>query len=145
MKRSFTTAITLLAAILAAPGSSFAQSDTASTLKVDLTGLEAKGTVRMAVFDSEEMYEGGAPVTGANVTISAETATVSFELPAGTYAIKLYHDVNDNGEMDTNPFGMPTEPYAFSNNAKGNFGPAKWDKAAFELGSEPVTQTLSVN
>ena len=30
-------------------------------------------------------------------------------------------------------FGMPTEPFAFSNNAVGNMGPAKWDRARFEV------------
>ena len=47
--------------------------------------------------------------------------------------MKAYHDVNGDGTMNTNPFGMPTEPYAFSNNAVGNMGPARWDRARFAV------------
>jgi uncharacterized protein (DUF2141 family) len=28
---------------------------------------------------------------------------------------------------------MPNEPYGFSNNAKGNFGPPTWDDIKFQL------------
>ena len=35
--------------------------------------------------------------------------------------------------MDLNPFGIPTEPYAFSNNAIGNMGPARWGQARFTV------------
>ena len=66
-------------------------------------------------------------------------------LAPGEYAVKLYHDVNGDGEMNTNPFGMPIEPFAFSNDAKGRFGPAKWDAAKFTVGSEAVTHTITMN
>ncbi len=51
--------------------------------------------------------------------------------------------MNGNGKMDTNPFGMPVEPYAFSNNAVGNMGPAKWDRARFEVSGQTL-QTLNL-
>jgi uncharacterized protein (DUF2141 family) len=38
-------------------------------------------------------------------------------LPAGDYAFAVYHDANGNGKLDRNGVGMPTEDYAFSNNA----------------------------
>ncbi|MNJ30385.1 hypothetical protein D3C77_249830 [compost metagenome] len=47
--------------------------------------------------------------------------------------MKAFHDVNGDGELNVNPFGVPTEPYAFSNNAVGDMGPAKWDRARFEV------------
>jgi uncharacterized protein (DUF2141 family) len=34
-----------------------------------------------------------------------------------------------NGRMDMNPMGIPTEPYGFSNNAAGSFGPPKFEQA----------------
>ncbi|MNR30585.1 hypothetical protein D3C85_1480510 [compost metagenome] len=66
-----------------------------------------------------------------------------FDLPAGAYGMKAFHDVNGNGKMDTNPFGMPSEPFAFSNNAVGNMGPAKWDRARFEV-SGATAQTIRI-
>lgn len=118
----------------------------ASSLTVTLEDIKkTKGEVRIALFDAEG-YEGGEPVAGMVVPIIAETATVTFEdLTPGEYGIKMFHDVDSNGDMNTNPFGMPTEPYAFSNNAKGRFGPAKWDDAKFEIGAEDAAQTISIN
>ncbi len=31
------------------------------------------------------------------------------DLPYGRYAISTYHDENDNGELDSGLFGIPTE------------------------------------
>ncbi|MEO0466048.1 MAG: DUF2141 domain-containing protein [Pseudomonadota bacterium] len=106
-----------------------------SSLTVNLSGLSPQtGAVMIGVYAGEDDYENGGGITGATVEITADTATVTIEgLEPGAYGLKMYHDSNGNGQMDTNPFGMPTEPYAFSNNAKGRFGPAEWDSAAFQV------------
>jgi len=39
-------------------------------------------------------------------------------LKFGTYALAIYQDVNSSGKIDKNMIGIPTEPYAFSNNYK---------------------------
>lgn len=49
--------------------------------------------------------------------------------PAGEYAIHVMHDLNGNGELDSNLVGMPNGPWGMSNNARGNFGPSKFDDA----------------
>lgn len=136
-------AIALCGSAIAAPANA---NETGATLTLELTGLETRGTVRVVLFDEADAFDkGGKPVAGESVTVDEATETVMFEgLAPGTYGVKLFHDVNDNGEMDTNPFGMPTEPFAFSNNARGNFGPAKWKQAAFELTDAGLTQTLTV-
>jgi uncharacterized protein (DUF2141 family) len=54
------------------------------------------------------------------------------DLEKGTYAIKLFHDVNNNGKMDTNMFGIPQEGYGFSNNV-GKFGEPDFIDAAFAV------------
>lgn len=51
----------------------------------------------------------------------------------GMYAAMLFHDENGNGEFDRSPNGMPLEGYAFSRNAKGNYGPPSFEQAAFEV------------
>ena len=52
-----------------------------------------------------------------------------FRRPGGS----VTHWFDGDGEMDLNPFGIPTEPYAFSNNAIGNMGPARWGQARFTV------------
>ena len=66
-------------------------------------------------------------------------------MAARLYAIRMYHDVNDNGELDTNLMGIPSEPFAFSNNAQGRFGPAAWDDAVFEIGADAVRHTVRLD
>lgn len=112
-----------------------------AALTVNLDCGSTDGRVMIAVFDSEAAYDGrGAPVR----QLAAEPGQpIRIEgLKPGRYAIKSFHDVNGNGKMDANPFGIPTEPFAFSNNAVGNMGPARWADAAFEVGEGGAVQTL---
>ena len=118
----------------------------ASDLTVTVEGIaKQQGSIMLGLFD-EASYEGDGAVDGANLTVEGTSVTVTFEgLEPGEYAVRLYHDVNDDGEMNTNPFGMPTEPYAFSNDAKGRFGPAKWDDAKFSVEAEGTAHTITMN
>ena len=118
----------------------------ASDLTVTVEGIaKQQGSIMLGLFD-EASYNGDGAVDGANLTVEGTSVTVTFEgLEPGEYAVRLYHDVNDDGEMNTNPFGMPTEPYAFSNDAKGRFGPAKWDDAKFSVEAEGTAHTITMN
>ena len=107
-----------------------------ATLTVAFTGLASPtGTILLSVFDSEAAFDtGGKPVRQAMIQANGATIeTVFAGLPAGRYAIKAFHDLDGDMKMATNPFGMPTEPFAFSNNAVANMGPAKWADAAFTV------------
>lgn len=104
---------------------------------------QSGGTIMMAVFDSAEAYNGGRPIATEMIRVGRGATEVTLDLPAGDYGMKAFHDVNDDGEMNTNPFGMPTEPYAFSNNAVGNMGPASWERARFEV-SGAATQSIII-
>jgi len=94
----------------------------------------AKGKVRIAVYDNESAYtEDGKPVAVAE--LKAQTPSIYFktELPPGLYAVKLMHDIDDNKKLNVNLVGIPKEPYGFSNNTTGRFGPPKWKAASFKL------------
>lgn len=107
-----------------------------ATLTVAFTGLASPtGTILLSVFDSEAAFDTGSkPVRQAMIQANGATIeTVFAGLPAGRYAIKAFHDLDGDMKMATNPFGMPTEPFAFSNNAVANMGPAKWADAAFTV------------
>jgi uncharacterized protein (DUF2141 family) len=61
----------------------------------------------------------------------AGTTLVFHDVAPGDYGFSVFHDTNDNGRLDTNLIGIPTEPTAFSNNARGRMGPP--DFAAVKL------------
>ena len=65
------------------------------------------------------------------------------DVPHGTYAVRLYHDEDDDGELDTNLFGVPQEAFGFSNNARGSMGPPDFRKAAVVLDTDSLSTTIT--
>ncbi len=126
-------------------GSAHAQ-DTAS-VTVTFNGIQTPaGAIMAGVYDSEAAFAGGAPVKGVRLEVTGgEVSTVITGLTPGRYAIKAFHDVDGDGRMGTNPFGMPTEPYAASNNARGNMGPPAWSDAAFEVPAGETAQSITID
>jgi uncharacterized protein (DUF2141 family) len=121
-----------------------AAADPAAKLTLTVTGIkEAKGALMVGVYD-QAGYDTDKQVTGAMVPVTAFTASTTFDLPPGRYGIKLFHDVDGDGKMSTNPFGMPLEPFGFSNNAPAQFGPATWDAAAFDV-TGPAAHAIKLN
>jgi uncharacterized protein (DUF2141 family) len=51
------------------------------------------------------------------VPVKSKTAQVFFNnVPAGTYAVFVFHDANTNNKMDKNFLGIPKEGYGASKN-----------------------------
>jgi uncharacterized protein (DUF2141 family) len=114
----------------------------ADTLTVTINNIEEAGEIHVAVYDSAEAFEadrgekgGAAPgmAEGTIAMVEPGSTTYVYELPPGTYAIGIFHDVNLNNKMDNNFFGIPKEQFGFSNNARAFFGPPDFEDAAFEL------------
>lgn len=105
-------------------------------LTVEVTGMDTdKGKVFLALYNSKETFLKSSKTTkGTNAVVKDGKAIAYFKgLKKGDYAISLFHDENDNNKMDTKIFGIPKEPYGFSNNAKGFMGPPKYKDAKFTL------------
>lgn len=109
----------------------FAQNN---ALTVTITGIQNNSGKLMAeVYNSKGKFLKSAYKT-TSTSIKANTATVIFsDLPKSDYTVMVYHDQNGNGKLDKNFIGMPKEPVACSNNAKGFMGPPKYEDAKFTL------------
>ncbi|MBO2031964.1 DUF2141 domain-containing protein [Siccationidurans ginsengisoli] len=59
--------------------------------------------------------------------------SVPVELAPGDWAVALTQDTNDNGKLDKNMLGIPTEPYAFSNNVRPRLAAPKFDECKFTV------------
>lgn len=102
------------------------------------------GYAMVAIFNKEESFL-NVGLKSAKVKIENNTCSVTFkDLPKGIYAVSMFHDENDNNKMDTNVLGIPKETYGCSNNAKGSFGPPKWDDAKFEITTQSITQHINL-
>jgi len=110
-------------------------------LTVDLSGLSTeKGEVMVGLYNEEGQWL-KTNLQGKGSEVQGGSAQVVFKnLPKGEYAISTFHDINANGELDSNFMGIPNEPYAFSNDAKGLFGPASFKDAKFV-----VSQDVSIS
>lgn len=105
-----------------------------NTVEVSLSDFRNdNGHVRVGLYNSPDSFL-DKTYKSVQSEISNKEATVTFEdLPDGVYAISCYHDEDSNGQLNMR-FGMfPSEPYGCSNNARGFFGPPKWEDAMFEL------------
>lgn len=114
-------------------------------LEVKISGLKnSTGKVKVGLYNSEFTFL-KTIYKGQDSDIQNETADVFFtDLPKGNYAVLIYHDENGNGVLDKNMFGIPSEDYASSNNAKGMMGPPKYADAKFTIsGNSKINITLN--
>lgn len=111
----------------------FVQAQNAS-LEVKMTGFENNtGKVKVGLYNSEENFL-KTVYKNVVVDIKSNSAIAKFEdLPKGVYAVSVFHDENGNGTLDKNGFGIPTEGYGTSNDAKGFMGPPAFEDARFKL------------
>ena len=57
--------------------------------------------------------------------------TVPVELAPGEWAVALTQDLNNNDKLDKNFLGIPTEPFAFSNNIKPRLAAPSFQECKF--------------
>ena len=118
----------------------------AATLDLEITNVEAStGSVMIAVFSSADEWTSNTTIAAARIDAAEGTVRAVFEdLPEGTYGVKIFHDVDGNGDLKRGKFGIPAEPYAFSNDAPVRFGPPSWKSAAFDVSGDATTHTVAL-
>ncbi len=104
----------------------------------------AGGKIEVALYNSAGAFMKTAIGTGSTAATKAANTVVLKDLPAGEYAFAVFHDANSNDKLDKNMLGIPTEDYAFSNNALGKMGPPSYDSARFTLPAAGATMRVSL-
>ena len=116
----------------------------AADLTVRIEGMEeATGTFHVAVFDADGWAVNKA-VASALASAEEGTEVTLTGLVPGAYGVKLYQDVDGNGELNLGLWRIPSEPYGFSNDAPANMGPPKFRQARFELTEDGAVQTITL-
>ncbi|TXD84877.1 DUF2141 domain-containing protein [Subsaximicrobium wynnwilliamsii] len=89
------------------------------TIQIDNIAV-LDGTIKIGVFNTDiDFLEENATIRDYSLTVTSATEIfVIDDLPKGEYAISMYHDENSDGVLNRNFFGIPKEPYGFSNNVK---------------------------
>ena len=107
------------------------------TLTITHKNIEQTGSIVCSVFNNNETFL-REPLTNIRVQASSSGATeLQLQLePLTQYALSCYLDTNDNGKLDTNFFGIPSEPVAASNNASAILGPPSYQDARFTISAD---------
>jgi uncharacterized protein (DUF2141 family) len=105
----------------------------------------AQGSLMVAAYTSEAEFN-KKPATAMQLKATDESLSFSMCLPSGTASVALmvFQDLNDNGKMDSNVLGIPSEPWG-SSGKPSNFGPPNWAAAAVALPQDaaPIVVILS--
>lgn len=128
-------------ALLLAASSAWAQGQLEVVVK---NVKEEKGAIRVGIFRDDKTFMKDAWLGKVVKATTGEVKVVFENVPAGTYAVSIVHDSNENGELDSNAFGIPKEGFGFSNDAMGMFGPPSFQKASVAVGagSQAISITL---
>jgi uncharacterized protein (DUF2141 family) len=107
-----------------------------ATFTIAIEGmLSDQGTCRVALYDKEEGFN---DITKAALKQDLEIREGKSEWtipgnPTRPFAVAVFHDENNNGTLDRNGVGIPTERYGFSNDARNTFGPPSFKEAAINI------------
>ncbi len=88
-----------------------------------------KGTMKIAIYGAESTFErpadavfaGVEPIAGGQVYVPVPLTDLPEKI-----AIAVFHDENDDGMLNKNAVGFPSERYGFSRNVRGLMGPPTW-------------------
>lgn len=115
----------------------------AADLKVEIIGIsQAKGDIQVAIFNEQGQWLRMALIGKKVAAVEGKVEVVFENLPEGEYGLSAFHDLNSNGKLDANLIGIPSEPYGFSNDAAGSFGPPSFADAKIKF--ERTEKTISI-
>ncbi|MDE0530464.1 MAG: DUF2141 domain-containing protein [Albidovulum sp.] len=122
---------------------------TAGDLTVEVNEIRSSsGRIYVAIHTAREDVNfpdmEGAVAGAWWLAIQGRQSVAFLDLPAGTYAVSVFHDENGNGDLDTNLLGMPTEGYGFANDATGQMGPPEFEAASVQVGDASVLASLKL-
>ena len=137
-----TISIALLASLTASAAS-------ATDLAIQIENiLNSDGYVRVALHrrvDGVDFPDEAGAVAGTfRRALAGSMRFVFTDLPPGEYAVAAFHDQNGDGELGTTVLGIPTEPYGFSNNARGFIGPANFASAAVTVSADSAALSIVI-
>lgn len=118
--------------------------------KIELLIKGAKsnsGMILVLIFNQEDGFpeEPKKAFKAMSLPVSnLSTRVVIEDLPAGDYAISVFHDEDSDGQIRKNDFGMPIDTYGFSNNPTLYFGPPSFSKCAVPVKNSLVKVEITL-
>ncbi len=103
------------------------------------------GEIHLAVYASPADFAERREITSLVQPRTGKVVDLEVTLPStGTYVLAAYHDVNGNGKLDRNFFGIPTEPYGFSQPPASKWEEPKFADIAANFDAKKVAAKLEL-
>lgn len=102
--------------------SAFASDDNA-VMVLEVNNIEtSNGNIMIHLCRNKQEFLENVPVYYSFFFIAKKkSVTAKITIPKGMYAIKVFHDENENKMLDLNTAGHPVEKFGFSNNFFGSY------------------------
>jgi uncharacterized protein (DUF2141 family) len=115
-----------------------------TTVLLELETLRPEGKIAVAVYrDADSFRHSRNPVRVMMLNRDGPTTRAYIQgLTPGRYVIAAFQDLDSDGELGKGAFGIPREPFGFSNDARGRFGPPTFEDAAFTVSATGTTQRI---
>jgi uncharacterized protein (DUF2141 family) len=145
--------LTLLTAACASAGvfstPALASGDPAATTSVTVVVsalASTSSTVKLYFYNVREKFltHGGYAFMRVVKPSGQKQITLPVELPKGEWAVAITQDTNNNDKLDKNFMGIPTEPFAFSNNVRPRLAPPAFDDCKFMVGGAGKIVNISL-
>ncbi|MVM28790.1 DUF2141 domain-containing protein [Spirosoma sp. HMF4905] len=116
-----------------------------ASLTIDIQNIRSqKGMVYIALFKPNSGFPEGHPTDGKKAEINGNSTQTTFSIEPGEYAVAVFHDENNNGVLDKRLFGIPKEPYGFSNNFRPRMSAPKFKDCQFSVGTGETTISIKL-
>lgn len=136
----------LILPLVATACSAFAQSPTTLTIRIENV-VKVEGQVLVGLFNNADGFpEDREQMVDYKIAkVTEEVIVVEFSgLAPGNYAFSVVQDYNENYKMDKTFFGLPKEPYAFSNNYVPKISAPDFYDCSFKLSSGSQSKTVQL-
>ena len=96
------------------------------TLTLKITNIQTSdGTIVISIHDSDVSFSKRIPLETLHLNPESPYITYTLDLPDGEYAFCVFHDTNNDNDLNSNRLGIPKEPFGFSHydgkSPPGNF------------------------
>ena len=106
------------------------------SVSVEVNGLiNTEGKLRIGIFDNSEDFKNKENPAYSKSLVLADTSIKADiqNIEPGTYAIAVYHDENNDYQLNTKKLGIPSEGVGFSGISKSKIKPPDFETASFIL------------